>query len=265
MKKTEILSNIERLERTRDFHNHAQPPNTIIKKVTPNYDYLRKGFFKQLGSRFAIPIFSLAGLACSNYFQMKIIGKENLKEIKNQGAIVTTNHINDFDCALIKHAVKHRRIFYTVGEFNNYHGFFGSLLRAAGTLPLSDSPQCMKNLTNAIGQILQDKNIIVFYPEGALWWCYEKPRPLVSGAYHYAVKNNVPILPIFFTFINKRKRKNGIYTKKFVLHIGKPIYPDPKLNQKENIKNMMDKNFEFNKTTYETFYNRKLEYLPPLD
>lgn len=261
MKRTEILASIEQHERAGDFNSHVQPHNTKIKKVTPKYDYLRKGFFNQLGSMLILPIFNLAGWLCGKYFKLKIIGKENLKAVKHKGAIFTSNHIHSLDCTLIKKATFGRRLYLTVGEFNNYHGLFGAILRAGGTLPFSESPQCMRNLAKAIETLLKNKKLISFCPEGAAWWCYEKPRPLLNGTFYYASKFNVPIVPAFFTFKNLKKRKDGTYKKQFILHIGAPIYPKENLNLKENIDYLSKANFEFNKQVYESFYNKKLEYL----
>lgn len=261
MKRTEILKIIEEKERNRDFNSHVQQPNEKIKKVTPKYDYLRKGFFNQLGSFLCVPIFYWASCAFAKGFKLKVEGKENLKLVKDTGVILTSNHVHDLDCTLLNRATGKRRIYITVGQFNNYYGAFGAMLRASATLPLSDSPKCMCNFTKAIGTLLSKKKMIVFYPEGALWWCYEKPRPLLAGSFHFASKFNVPVLPTFFTFKNLKKRKDGTYKKQFILHIGKPIYPKKELNMKENMAYLANENFEFNKQTYESFYNKKLEYL----
>lgn len=261
MKKTEILQEIEIKERAGDFNSHVQPPNTRIKKVTPEYDYLRKGLFKQLGSFLTLPIFGFAGWLLGKMFHLKVEGRKNLKLVKGQGCILTTNHIHDIDCALVKQATHGRKTYYTVGEFNNYYGLFGSILRACGTLPFSESPKCMRNLMRAIETLLEKKKMIVFYPEGALWWCYEKPRPVMPGAYYYASKFNVPIVPGFFTFKDLKKRKDGTAKKQFIFHIGKPIYPKAELSLKENIEYLRQANFDFNKQIYESFYNRPLEYL----
>lgn len=261
MKKSEMLQVIENKERAGDFNTHVQQPNTHVKKVTPKYDYLRKGFFNQMGSFLTLPIFGFASWVLGKMFHLKVEGRKNLKLVKGQGCILTTNHIHDIDCALVKQATHGRKTYYTVGEFNNYYGLFGSILRACGTLPFSESPKCMRNLMRAIETLLEKKKMIVFYPEGALWWCYEKPRPVMPGAYYYASKFNVPIVPCFFTFKDLKKRKDGTAKKQFVFHIGKPIYPKAELSVKENIEYLSQANFDFNKQIYESFYNRKLEYL----
>ena len=40
---------------------------------------------------------------------------------------------------------------------------------------------------------------ILIYPEQSMWYNYRKPKPLKVGAFSFAVKNNVPVLPIFIT------------------------------------------------------------------
>ena len=51
----------------------------------------------------------------------------------------------------------------------------------------------------AVNTILNEKDFILIYPEKSLWWNYRKPKPLKNGAFNLAVKNNVPVLPIFIT------------------------------------------------------------------
>lgn len=258
MKRTEILKTIEQYETLGLLNTNIGTPNQNPKAISPNYSYIKKGFFNKLGSFFSVGLFRLAGDILSPCFKFKIEGKENLNGLKS--AIVTSNHIHMFDCAFIKHAFKHKKLKITVAEFNNYKGLFGKILRSAGTMPFSSSVIAMKHFSEGVNYYLEHDNFILVYPESALWWCYEKPRPLFDGAYFFAVKNNVPIVPLFFTFRNLKKRKDGTYKKQFVLHIGKPIYPQDNLSKKENIAYLKEQNFEFNKNTYESFYNTKLSY-----
>lgn len=253
MKRTEILRIIAEKEQAGDFHAHITPPNKYCKEVKPNYDYMRKSFGCKVGAFFARPIFSAASGVISHHCKLKIYGKENLSGITG-GAILTSNHINKIDCALIKHATKGHKVEFTVGEFNNFKGVFGSLLRSAGTMPFSSNTTCMRNLARAITSYLDMGHYIVFYPEGSLWWCYEKPRPLLDGAYHYAIKNNVPVVPMFFTFKNLKQRKDGTYKKQFNLHIGAPIYPKVGLDRKQNITYLREENEKFNQKIYDENY-----------
>ena len=103
--------------------------------------------------------------------------------------------------------------------------------------------------------------VFVVYPEQSLWWNYKKPKPLKSGAFRFASKNNVPVVPIFITMKNSDKIGNdGFPILEYYINIDKPIYPDENLSVKENTENMKSKNYEVWKNIYENFYNIPLEY-----
>ena len=99
------------------------------------------------------------------------------------------------------------------------------------------------------------------YPEQSMWWNYRKPKPLKDGAYNMAVKNHVPVLPIFITMEDSdRLDENGFYIQEYTVHIGKPIYPSKNTMAKKNIQAMREKNYQVWKEVYEEFYHIPLEY-----
>ena len=247
-------------ERARDFSAHITPPCTgkSVLPVSDDYDYLRGGFFRCLLSCFAVGVFRFVGLFIGRYCRLKIVGKGNLKGVR--GAILTSNHVNDIDCVLIRRAVGRRRLKITVAEFNNRRGAFGALLRAAGTLPIGKTLPAMRHLNRAISEYLSRDQFVLFYPEGSLWWCYEKPRPLIDGAFASAAKNGVPVIPLFFTFRTYGHRRDGTPKKAFTLHIGAPIYPAPDAPLRDEAKRLAGLTWEFNAKTYEEAYGKEVEY-----
>ena len=264
MKRTKLIEKMELSERERDFSAHINPPNTKnILQVASDYDYMQKGFLVQSGCVLSRGLFDIAKIVIPPFCKLKIVGKKNLKGIKS--GIVTSNHINNIDCVLIKKAVGRRKMRIASAGFNNYKTLLGYCMRGAGVMPMSENVSTLKRFSEAISNYLKQNNLILFYPEGSLWWCYEKPRPLINGAYYYATKNNVPIIPMFFTFKNIRKRKDGTYRKQYILHIEKPIYPNKFMSLKQNIEYMKNLNFETNKQVYENFYGKKFEYLSKTD
>ena len=83
-----------------------------------------------------------------------------------------------------------------------------------------------------------------------MWPLYKKPRPHKVGAYHYAVKYDKPIVPLFITFDEKNH---------FTLNILKPIYRNIELDnnsQKEDLKNRVMKELI---DLYEKTYNVKYD------
>lgn len=147
------------------------------------------------------------------------------------------------------------------GNYTNFPGFYGYLFRNSNTLPLSSNVNTMVEFVKAVNTILNDKDFILIYPEQSLWWNYQKPKPLKTGAYKIAAKNNVPVIPIFITMKNSDIiGRDGFPIKEYYINIEKPIFPDPKLSVKENTEIMRNKNFLCWKNVYEKFYNKPLEY-----
>ena len=109
---------------------------------------------------------------------------------------------------------------------------------------------------------VDDNNKILFnYKSVASPIQYEKPRPYKRGAFYYAVKNNVPIIPTFITFTDLGKvDKNGNPRKKFHYHIMPAIYAPEGLQRKEKEEYLRNAAFEACKNKYEEFYGKKLTY-----
>jgi 1-acyl-sn-glycerol-3-phosphate acyltransferase len=188
-------------------------------------------------------------------FKTKIVGKENLKGVK--AAVVTCNHINKFDGLVVGYVLKHKKMRIMVADFNNHKGFLGKQMRAYGILPFSPQRDANRNFQKAITWYLHNDHKVLFFPEGSEWWCYEKPRPFMDGAFHYAAGNNVPILPMFITFKKSGKfDKNGIEQRHFTVHIMKPIYPNPDLSKHDNTSMLKEKNYEECCKKYEEIYGK---------
>ncbi len=186
-------------------------------------------------------------------FQTEVRGRENLKGIKS--AIVCCNHVNKLDCTAITYALKGKKVYTTAAEFNNMCGFLGDMMRVGGMLPLSSNYHAMKNFDKAVTRLLKKGGFITFFPEGSEWWGYEKPRPQFIGAYKYAVKNNVPVLPLFITFKDtpaSRASETGL--KQFIVNILPPIYADKDLPRKQAARTMLSECETRWEQTYNEYY-----------
>lgn len=252
---------IKKYELNGDFHSHINPIDwENAYPVDGNFKYVHKGFFSSIRDLF-YRIFEVNPFikAINKEFQTIVYGKENLKGLK--GAVVTCNHVNKFDCIVIKHALKGKgkKSYVTAAPFNNQKGHFGNLMRAGGLMPLSDNLSAMRNFNKAIEEILNKNNFVVFYPEEAMWLYYRKPRPYKDGAYHYASKHNKPILPLFITFEDSNIMDNeGLPKQLYRIHIMEPIYPKKEFNLKDNIKYLKSENSKLTKNKYEEYYKKSI-------
>lgn len=234
--------------------------------LTPDkVDYLHKTRKFKINGFFAGITESLCKIFFKKKFKIKIFGEENLKPL-NGGAIFTANHFSTTENLAVKLATEkagksHR--FYKIIREGNYFmkGIIGWLLKYADTLPLSSSISTMKLLDKAIAEILKNSDFILIYPEQAMWWNYQKPRPYRIGAFKYAAKNNVPVVPIFTTLHKKNKNSELLPNNiRYEVHILPLIYPEKDLSVRENAEIMRKKNFEYCKEVYETVYKKELLY-----
>ena len=286
--RVELTEKIEKYEREGRFDEDVEkdPPSRMI--MPDEIDYLRRSPIAKLKTKIAhekAKVFLRTILDKKIMIIKDIKGIENWQNLKT-GAIVTCNHFNAFDSFAIQeayHASKKwpKGKFYRVireGNYTSFPGFFGELMRHFYTLPLSSNMKTMVKFTEATNTLLQKGNFVLFYPEQAMWWNYRKPRPLKPGAYKFAVKNNVPVLPCFITMkdsdilgedlrreikdfdVDENFLPNGYFVQEYTIHIGKPIYPDPNRSTRENMEHLAKENFKIWKKIYEKEYSMPLTY-----
>ena len=252
----ETLDKIAEYESKGLLNEHLDTNPAPYKKVDENFEYLPKNIFKR--AKLALQRFFFVGplrRETNKLFQTIVNGRENLKGLR--GAVICSNHVNKLDCMAIEHALK-RKIYFTAAEFNNMEGFVGDMMRAGRMLPMSSTFSGQKNFLNTLSKLLKKGCLVNFFPERAEWWCYKKPRPQHNGAYNVAVKNNVPVVPVFITFNETEdSKKSPLGFKQFVVNILKPIYPDENLSLKENVEKMMQNCETQWKETYKSFYKKK--------
>jgi len=257
MKRTEQDNEIiAKLESEGNYNEHLHPFDTSLSvPVTEDFPYIPKGWKKVVYWFKTIFVVNPFTWYIKNKLtKTKVYGRKNLKGVKS--GVITCNHVFIFDCLVVSGSLKHKM--RMIGhELNNRNDVLGERMRVGGMIPLSSKLSVMKKFNEAVDYYLKHNHYILFYPEQAMWNFYDKPRPLVDGAFHYAVKFNVPIIPTFITY---RPSKKGADEFDFDYHILKPIYPDPKLSTKENIEQMKKQNYEAWKEVYETSYNKKLSF-----
>ncbi|MBO5082111.1 MAG: 1-acyl-sn-glycerol-3-phosphate acyltransferase, partial [Lachnospiraceae bacterium] len=267
----EILKKIAQYEREGRFDEDVEkdPPAPVL--MPEDIDYLHKGLGDKLKTKSAYNAahwFVGLLLMKKQMIIKEIIGLEHFKNL-DSGAIITCNHFNPFDSFAVEIAFeaakqhKKRKMYRVIreGNYTGFPGFYGFLMRNCNTLPLSSNLQTMKKFMEAVDELLGQGHFILVYPEQSMWWNYRKPKPLKAGAYKFAAKNNVPVLPCFITMDDSDVMGNdGFYVQEYTIHIEAPIYPDKNLSRNENIENMRKENYEIWKNIYEDTYQMKLAY-----
>ena len=266
-----VLKTIEQLELEGRFDEDAEDDPPTIPLEPDRIDYLRRKTTSKIKARAAYALAEnfVDGLIRDGKLVIEHVnGLENLNGVKS-GAVITCNHFNPFDCFTVEKVFRSsvhykKKTLYKVireGNYTNFPGLYGFLFKNCDTLPLSQNKKTMYNFLKAVDTILQRGDFILIYAEQSLWWNYRKPKPLKNGAFKFAVKNNVPVIPIFITMEDSEQiGSDGFPIQKYTVFIEKPIYPDQSLIERQQVDDMRDKNYNVWKRIYEEFYGIPLTY-----
>lgn len=266
-----VLKTIEQLELEGRFDEDAEDDPPTIPLEPDQIDYLRRKPASKMKARVAYALAEtfVDWLIRDGKLVIECVnGLENLNGVKS-GAVITCNHFNPFDCFTIEKVFrksvhyKKKKLYKVIreGNYTNFPGLYGFLFRNCDTLPLSQNKKTMYNFLKAVDTILQRGDFILIYAEQSLWWNYRKPKPLKNGAFKFAVKNNVPVIPIFITMEDsERIGSDGFPIQKYTVFIEKPLYPDQSLTERQRVDDMRDKNYNVWKRLYEEFYGIPLTY-----
>ena len=263
----EILEHIAQLEKEggESFYIDVEHDPSGHELTPDEVDYLRKKLSSKCKTLVARAIAAVGQPLVRKDLQITVVGEENLANIKG-GALITSNHFSIFENLAVKEVAdrvpgKHR--FYRVIKGLNYFqpGWIGFLMKNCDTLPLSKNLKTMRLFGEALETLLKRDALVLIYPEQAMWWNYRKPRPPKAGAYFYASKFNVPIIPCFVTMEDTdRLDGNGFPKQKYTIHVMPPLYPDPQKKPRENEHLMMAENYRMCCELYERVYGKKVEY-----
>lgn len=267
-----VLEKIAQYEREGRFDEDVEddPPSKVL--LPDDIDYTSNPWKKKVTTSVAYTtarIFLNKMIKEKKFIIKEYRGLENFKNLQG-GAVITCNHFNAFDSFAMdmlydqtEFRQRGKKMYRIIkeGNYTSFPGFFGFLMRNCNTLPLSSNKETMRKLLTAVDEILSDGDFILVYPEQSMWWNYRKPKPLKKGAYKFAAKNNVPVLPVFITMEDSDiDEGDGFFVQQYTIHVGKPIYPDKDMNITDNSTRMLEGNYEWWKSVYEDFYGIPLEY-----
>ncbi|MBR1925838.1 MAG: 1-acyl-sn-glycerol-3-phosphate acyltransferase [Clostridia bacterium] len=264
-----ILNKIPEFEQKKlfDVDLEDDPPS---KELMPDeVDYLGKKLSSKIKTKFAYfsaKRFMLKMIKKHKLIISKINGLENLKNLKT-GAVLTCNHFNPLDSFAMEYLFreckfKNKKLYRVIreGNYTNFPGFYGMIMRNCHTLPLSRNSETMKNFLRAVDYHLKNNNLVLVYPEQALWWNYKKPRPLQDGAFKFATKSDVPVVPIFITMEDTVYLDDeGYPVQAYTINVFPPIYQNKQKSKAENVFDMKKKNFQLWVNCYEKTYNTKYD------
>ncbi len=130
--------------------------------------------------------------------------------------MTVANHVHNVDAFMLTYPF-YPQTPYFIALKHNFEAFLvGGLVRVMRGIPLPEELSDFERFSGQINDVLKNTNRkIHMYPEGEIAPFSRQLRPFKNGAFHFAVKNGVPVLPMVFVFPERRHIK---------LIVGKPIY-----------------------------------------
>lgn len=192
---------IENLEGYNENEHVVHMWEPLEFNISEDYEYVRKGKLFNICSYLlyygiAVPIIFLI---TKLVYDLKIEGRENIANLKT-GAVSVSNHVLVLDCAMVGLALDDKKVYYTTLESSFKIPFVRKLIKLLRAIPIPKENKNKPYFAKALDDILNEGNIVHFYPEASLWPYYNKLRNFKTGAFRFAVKNDVPIIPMVFTF-----------------------------------------------------------------
>ena len=178
------------------------------------------------------------------FLGVKVYGRKNIKGIKS--AITVSNHVHYLDFSFATNFICRMHRTHVVSNTDNFDiPVAGRFISAYGVMPLPQTPKASINFYRQITTYLKKGRYIHVYPEASNWFYYNKLRPHKSGAYHFASKNNVPVIPYVTVFRQSKGLHRLIRKRPLVsIYICKPIYPDTNLEIRECNNYLMEKTMQ---------------------
>ena len=265
----EAIRNIARAAAEGRFNDKTEPFDPVADPAAVREASER--YLREIGTP-GFRIRNALARAIVNYWRLRysvrtdrIIGEEKLRAVKGP-AFLTGNHFNPFDNGVIRTLSRrtgHGRL-WAVSQGTNLlmDGINGFVLRNIDIIPLNADPSYMAGpFRRQMDRVLQEGRLVLIYPEQEMWFNYRKPRPGKRGAYLFAVRSGVPVVPLFVGMEDLDKESvPGWRDVRLVLHVLDPIYPDPARTDRENSFDMCRRDYEAKVRAYESFYGRKLDY-----
>lgn len=221
------------------------------KSIGENYKFENRNIFYRIyAAIIRVLVYILIPIVGKVTCRYKIRGKKNLKAVRKKGAVLVANHVHPLDACIICAAMMRRRKIRIISLKENMDiPFVGKLIKALGCIPLADTYRGMMKFNETIYKLLEKKKLVLFFPEASLWPNYRGIRPFHKGAFGFALKANVPVLPLVFTFEKNRKGKT-----RMVLNVKEPI-----MSLNKSVKELKEDTQNFFETFTEDFYQNSGE------
>ncbi len=225
-----------------NFNDDIFVAKTVDVKINYSKIYKKPNFFVRSFRYFVQKCFAMPLLWFYDKFFLgvKVKGKKNLKGLKG-GAISVCNHVHYLDWSICPVFLsKHKSVAVVTLKDNFRIPFVRRLLKLYGCIPLAETHSDNVLFYKCLQNNLKSGKIIHLFPEASFWPYYNKIRPFKRGAFFFAVKYDVPIIPFIITF-RYPKCKILRNKPKLTVVVGEILFANKELNAKEQISDLQER------------------------
>jgi 1-acyl-sn-glycerol-3-phosphate acyltransferase len=125
-------------------------------------------------------------------FGLRVHGREHLRGVCS--AILVSNHTLVLDPGLLAHALRPRRVYFTMLEETALIPILGTFVRLLGGVPLVRGSLSQRE--GLIDEALRQLGLVHFFPEGECYLRNQQIQPFRRGAFHAALHRGLPVIPV---------------------------------------------------------------------
>ncbi len=217
-----------------DPHAHLLPIKKIYEvNVDANYPYVDNSLkFKIKNWLYYFQASALIDYLNKFRYGFRIKGKENITKNMDKfpkGALTVCNHVYRWDMCGILHAIGFRQLRFPIYR-DQMAGKDRDRMVYTGGVPIPEKISDLRKFYRAFDYYHEKGMWMHFYAEESRWQFYTPIRPLKKGAFIFAEKYKLPVIPMAYSY-RERKGLLKLFGKEacVTLNVGEPIFADPAL------------------------------------
>lgn len=170
-------------------------------------------------------------------FGFYVKGKKYSRQVKKskKGAITVSNHCMGLDCVMACQANCPKMTYLPTLHTTFQLPYVRHIVRWLNAFPIPNTTSGTIKFVKEVDEVLQKGKFVHFFPEASLWPWYDRVRTFKPGAFSFAIRNDVPVLPLVVLFRPRKITRLFLKRPKVSIQILEPMYADPTLKGKAQI------------------------------
>ncbi|MBP5656776.1 1-acyl-sn-glycerol-3-phosphate acyltransferase [Candidatus Saccharibacteria bacterium] len=200
-------------------------------KLPDDYQWINPKLSHRIISALLYPIIIIFVFCYQKFYaHVKIVNKKVLKKAKKQGYFLYSSHTQVFG-DVVNHFITTfpTHPYLICSPANLGIVAIGRQLPLMGALPIPDNIHQLQQFNSAIKTRIQQKKVIVTYPEAHVWPWYTGIRPMNTAAFHYPATINAPVFVATTTYQKSKFHKKP----KITIYVDGPIRAPKDLPRKD--------------------------------